>query len=99
MDDRGQAALDDYRRNPWLIRMMARLIEGSPAVTGLLETNPFPGKPPQFVRAMIYDYHFTSAAERKATHAWWKRELKGPYAPVLSRDMIRGSPTEKEPAQ
>jgi len=62
---------------------MARLREGSPEVLDLLAVNPFPAQPPRFVRAVLYDYRFTNAEERRRTGAWWKRELRGLYAPVL----------------
>jgi predicted DCC family thiol-disulfide oxidoreductase YuxK len=77
------AALGNYQANPWLTSVMARLREGSPEVLGLLATNPFPGNPPRFVRAVLYDYRFTNAEERRRTGAWWRRELRGLYAPVL----------------
>jgi predicted DCC family thiol-disulfide oxidoreductase YuxK len=83
------AALGSYRENPWLIRLLARLLEGSPEVEGLLARNPFPDHPPRFVRAVLYDYHFTDSAERRSTGAWWRRELKGLYCPVLSRENVR----------
>lgn len=76
------ATLSNYQRNPWLINMMFRLLEGSPEVEALLAHNPFPEAPPHFVRAMVYDYHFTDLADRSGD--WWRREPKGPYTPVLS---------------
>jgi hypothetical protein len=80
------AALSSYRQNPWLIRFMQRLLEGSPPVLDLLASNPFAstGKPPRFVRAIVYDYQFTTSAERSRTGNWWKRELKGTYFPAVS---------------
>jgi len=48
-------------------------------VLALLAGNPFPEKPPRYVRALLYDYRFTNFAERRATGNWWKRELKGTY--------------------
>jgi hypothetical protein len=78
------AALGDYRSDPWIVRFMARLLQGSPEVLGLLERNPFVDRPPHYVRAMLYQYTFTSPAERKSTGAWWKRELKGVYVPAVS---------------
>jgi lipase maturation factor 1 len=82
------AALGSYEENPWLIRFLQRMLEGSPDVRRLLaETpDPFPKGPPRFVRAVVYDYHFTTAAERARTGAWWKRERKGLYCPVLRRE-------------
>jgi lipase maturation factor 1 len=79
------AALGDYQRNPWFIDFCARLLEDDPAVTRLLAHNPFPDKPPVYVRALLYDYRFTTFTERRATGDWWKRELKGLYCPVLAR--------------
>jgi hypothetical protein len=79
------AALDDYRENPWFLHFLARLLDGSPEVLALLETNPFPDHPPRFVRAVLYDYHFTDPATRSATGAWWRRERLELYCPVLSR--------------
>ncbi|TFH22874.1 MAG: DUF393 domain-containing protein [Myxococcales bacterium] len=80
------AALGDYRRNPWLISLMRRLLEGAPPVLALLEENPFADVPPRYVRAVVYDYRFTDGETRRSTGAWWRRENPRPYAPVLSRD-------------
>jgi len=78
------AALGNYRENPWLLRFMERLLEGSPPVLDLLEKNPFAGKPPKYIRAMVYDYRFTTSEERRQTGNWWKRDLKGTYFPPIS---------------
>lgn len=85
------AALGGYEENPWLIRFLQKLQEESPEVVRLLATNPFPHGPPRFVRALVYDYRFTSRAERAETGAWWKREPRGLYCPVLTSTM-RGQP-------
>jgi len=78
------AALGDYQSDPWIIRFMARLLQGSPEVLRLLGSNPFPDRPPRYIRAQLYQYSFTNPAERKSTGAWWKRELKGVYVPAIS---------------
>jgi hypothetical protein len=78
------AALGEYRNNPWFIDFCIRLLQGSPQVLALLKEDPFPDAPPRYIRAMVYHYHFTDFAERRATGAWWRRELKGPYCPILS---------------
>ena len=74
------AALGDVRQNPWFVNFLARLLEGSPDVLALLDWNPFPREPPRYVRAVLYEYHFTRWGEP----AWWKREEKGLYCPPLS---------------
>jgi len=78
------AALSSYQYNPWLINCCLRLLQGSPQVLALLERNPFPNAPPRYIRAVVYDYHFTDPATRRETGAWWRRELKGRYLPVIS---------------
>jgi hypothetical protein len=35
---------------------------------------------------VIWQYWFTSLAEKRATGAWWRRQLIGLYAPVLERE-------------
>ena len=76
-------ALGNYRENPWFVNFAVKLLEGSPEVKGLLEADPFSGRPPRYVRAMLYDYTFTDAGERRKTGNWWKRELKGQYLPPV----------------
>ena len=78
------AALGSYQNNPWFMNLMARLLEGSPQVLALLGKNPFPQAPPRYVRAILYEYHFTNSGTRDSTGAWWAREEKGLYCPVLS---------------
>jgi predicted DCC family thiol-disulfide oxidoreductase YuxK len=76
------AALDDPRRLPWFWHFVQRLLENEPAVTALLEKNPFPDKPPVYVRAQFYDYTFADS-EEKAKGIWWDRRSLGLYFPVV----------------
>jgi predicted DCC family thiol-disulfide oxidoreductase YuxK len=83
------AAIGDFRRETWFLRFCERLLQGSPPVLALLERNPFPQSPPRFVRAVVYDYHFTDARARRASGAWWRREPLGLYCPVLTLERGR----------
>jgi hypothetical protein len=78
------AALGRLQENPWFAAFLRKLLEGSPQVTRLLEKNPFPDRPPRYVRARAYDYRFTDSDERRRTGAWWSREERGAYSPPLS---------------
>lgn len=78
------AALSEARDNPWFINFAVRLLENSPEVTALLERNPFPKSPPKYIRAEVYEYHFTTFAERRATGQWWQRKYLGMYLPPVS---------------
>jgi hypothetical protein len=79
------AALGRYEQNGWFIQFCVRLIEGSPPVLKLLEHNPFPDSSPLYIRAVVYDYHFTDYATRKRTGEWWRGEPKRLYCPVMSK--------------
>jgi lipase maturation factor 1 len=78
------AALEPGETTPWFSALAARLLQGQPDVLGLLARNPFQGHPPKYVRALLYDYRFTTAPERRATGAWWARALLGVYMPPAS---------------
>jgi len=77
------ATLSRYERTRWFQAFLARLLEGSPAVLGLLQRNPFPEHRPTYIRAQLYEYWFTTLEERRATGAWWSRRLVGAYSPVV----------------
>jgi lipase maturation factor 1 len=79
------AALSSLERTPWFRNFLGRILQGEPSVLGLLKDNPFPDTPPTYVRAVLYEYEFTTPDERRRTGEWWKREWKGLYAPVMSR--------------
>jgi hypothetical protein len=83
------AAMGTYRQNPWLVNLCVRLLQGSGPVLALLERNPFPNAPPHYIRAVVYDYHFTDFATRRKTGAWWRRQEMGAYLPALSLDDIK----------
>lgn len=68
----------------WFLSFCEKLLRGQTEVLALLKTNPFPHAPPRYIRATVYSYHFTDFKTRRATGAWWRRELLGPYCPVLS---------------
>jgi hypothetical protein len=62
---------------------MLRLLEGSKPVLALMEGDPFGGARPKLVRAMLYQYRFTTFDERPKTCNWWKREPRGIYFPPV----------------
>jgi hypothetical protein len=79
------------RPQPWFLRLLVRLLEGSPEVIALFESTPFPRTPPRFVRALLYEYRMTDRATRVQTGAWWKREEMGLYFPPVSLANALGS--------
>ncbi len=77
------AAMGGPTTYPWFITLVGRLLEGDAPTLKLLGRNPFPDRPPRYVRALLYRYRFTSPAERRRTHAWWDRTLIGLYLPSM----------------
>jgi predicted DCC family thiol-disulfide oxidoreductase YuxK len=76
------AALEDPRRLRWFQRFLQAVLENKPAVLSLMAKNPFPDRPPAYVRAQFYDYTYSSS-EEKAKGVWWDRRLRGSYFPVV----------------
>ncbi len=79
------AALAPARQSPWIIPFLLRILEGSKPVLQLLDPGgPFGLNAPKYVRGMVYEYKFTSWAEKRQTGNYWKRELKGMYFPAAN---------------
>lgn len=72
-----------FQSEDWFQSFLYRLLQGKTEVLALLRENPFPSKPPALIRALIYEYEFTSFSERKQTGCWWKRTFMGAYSPTI----------------
>ena len=77
------ASLAGWRENPFVVRTEVQLLRGSPGVLSLFAGNPFPGKPPREVRAVLWQYWFTDLKVKRAEGLWWRRKFLGLYAPTL----------------
>jgi hypothetical protein len=80
------AALSGLGGARWFSNFMRRLLDGEPDVMALLPANPFPERPPRFVRAWQFDYRFTHGGSGEA---WWRRELDGLYFPPVALSATR----------
>ncbi|MGH9421650.1 MAG: lipase maturation factor family protein, partial [Thermoanaerobaculia bacterium] len=61
------ASLGSVQENQWVLNTEGRLLENSEPVLQLFASNPFAGKPPIAVRAVAYQYWFTTRDERART--------------------------------
>jgi hypothetical protein len=77
------AAMPGAGTERWLVRLVAKLLDGDPAVRALLAPGAFEDHPPRLIRARYYRYAFTRRGEGTA---WWRRTLVGEYLPPLSRE-------------
>jgi lipase maturation factor 1 len=62
-----------------------RLLEGDQDVLYLFRGNAFPAAPPKFVRAVLWQYWFSTPEEKRIQGVWWTRKLLGTYAPTIMR--------------
>jgi hypothetical protein len=73
------AAFSTPDEHPWFSALLVRLLEGNRETLSLLRSNPFPDRPPRYVRAQYYRYRFTTPEQRRQTGRFWNRELLGTY--------------------
>ena len=80
------ASLGTWHDNPFVPRTEMRILQGSPQVLSLFAANPFPQGPPKQVRAILWQYWFSTRQEKRTQGVWWRREYLGVYAPTLERE-------------
>lgn len=61
-----------YAEFPWTVNLVWKLLHNDPQALRLLDGNPFPRRPPRYVRAVRYRYWFADPDD--PTGAWWKRK-------------------------
>jgi hypothetical protein len=80
------ASLGSWREYPIVLNTEVRLLSNDTTVLALLAGNPFSHEPPRQVRAVLWQYWFTTMAEKRETGLWWRRQLVGLYAPTMTRE-------------
>ncbi|HEY1262079.1 MAG TPA: lipase maturation factor family protein [Terriglobales bacterium] len=80
------ASLTTWRDALIVPRTELLLLDNDKDVLSLFAGNSFPQGPPKQVRAVIWQYWFTSMEEKRTTGRWWRREFLGLYAPALERE-------------
>jgi len=76
------AAMSSPDEYPWTLRLVDKLLHNDPLALSLFAGNPFPGKPPLYVRAVLYRYRFVRPG--LAGEQWWTRERVGaPWLPAM----------------
>lgn len=73
-----------WRYDVWFLRLMKKLLQNDRATLRLMGKNPFDEEPPAFVRALFYEYRYADPRARRATGAWWVRNLRGVYLRPVS---------------
>ena len=73
------ASPDEY---PWTLNLEWKLLHNDPGAISLFARNPFPGKPPRYIRAVLYRYTFAKPGNAKGL--WWTREKISDWIPAMS---------------
>jgi hypothetical protein len=73
----------------WFLAFVQKLLEHDRDVRRLLARDPFPDRPPLYIRARLFRYRYTTPAERRETGAWWSRTLVGTYLPPVTLGLAR----------
>jgi hypothetical protein len=76
------AAMSSPDQYPWTVHLVWKLLHNDPGAVGLFAGNPFPGKPPRYVRAVLYRYRFARPGNPQGH--WWDRDRLGLWLPAMS---------------
>ncbi|MGH8093181.1 MAG: lipase maturation factor family protein [Chthoniobacterales bacterium] len=77
------AAMGSPNEYPWTLNLIWKLLHNDQGAVSLFRFNPFPKKPPRYIRAVLYRYSFVRPNPQGL---WWKRERLGLWLPPLAVD-------------
>jgi hypothetical protein len=75
------ASPTDY---PWTLNLVYKLLHNDKHAVDLFARNPFPNKPPHYIRATLYRYTFAKPGNPEGRY--WNRQRLGLWLPVMSAD-------------
>ena len=78
------ASLGTWSQYPIVPRTEELLLINDSDVLQLFAGNPFPDRPPKMMRAVLWQYWFSTMQEKHTQGIWWRRQLLGTYAPTLT---------------
>jgi hypothetical protein len=78
-----------YGHSLWFLRFVRKMLLGDRAILRLMGRNPFPERPPVFIRAVLYRYRYTDWKEKRETGAWWRRQILGMYMQAVSLETLK----------
>lgn len=79
------ASLGSWQQYSFVPRTEMLLLENDGSVLALFAGNPFPNTPPRLIRAVLWQYWFSTPQEKRREGVWWRRQFLGNYAPTLTR--------------
>jgi len=76
------ASMSSSEEYPWTLNLVWKLLHNDPGALSLFAGNSFRGKPPRYIRAVLYRYSF--ARPGSPQHLWWDRQRIGLWLPPMS---------------
>jgi hypothetical protein len=76
------AAMSTPEEYPWTYNLIWKLLHNDPNAVSLFASNPFPVKPPRYIRAVLYRYSFAKPGNPQGL--WWNRDRVSVWIPALS---------------
>ncbi len=76
------AAMSSPDEYPWTVNLVSKLLHNDPGAVSLFAANPFPGKPPRYIRAVLYRYSFAKPGNPQGL--WWNRKRLNIWLPPTS---------------
>jgi hypothetical protein len=73
------SSVDEY---PWTVHLVWKLLHNDPGAVNLFAENPFPRRPPKYIRAILYRYAFAKPGNPEGK--WWNRERLDIWLPPMS---------------
>ena len=77
------AAMSTPDEYPWTQTLVEKLLHNDPGALSLFAANPFPGKPPRYIRAVLYRYSFAKPGNPDG-HVWNRTRIGAPWLPAMS---------------
>jgi hypothetical protein len=78
------AAMSTPEEYLWVYNLIWKLLHNDTGAVSLFASNPFPKKPPRYIRAVLYQYSFAKPGNPQ--HLWWQRKQLGDWIQPLSAD-------------
>ena len=76
------AAMARPQDYPFTYNLVWKLLHNDPGALSLFGANPFPDRPPRYIRAVLYRYRF--ADPKNSDGRWWRREELGLWLPPVA---------------
>jgi hypothetical protein len=76
------ASMSTPEEYPWTFNLEWKLLHNDRGATGLFAKNPFPDKPPKYIRAVLYKYSYAKPDNPQGL--WWTREKISNWIPAMS---------------